>query len=256
MLKLCDDIDTLSMMLCDGELADQELRDVELHLIDCPTCRAHVDRDRGFLGDLRGKLAAPPAPDLLRQRLGRALDDVDRQARRPVWKGLGLPAAAVVAAAAALAVFAIGSRSPAPAPAHASRRAVAPALPFERVEAPAGVPRGASIGELISALNVELVGSELLGADVAHLTYWLVAPGVRVPLYATVQDAARLGVDERARVMVGGYDTWTLRDPDELVVRDGARAIRLSSPLGTDLLRQVIGGTSLVARIGADDPRR
>ena len=106
MLKLCDDIDTLSMMLCDGELADQELRDVELHLIDCDACRAHVEKDRGFLGELRQRMAPPRAPELVRQRLGRALDEVDRKAR-PTWRALALPGVATLAAAAALVVFAV-----------------------------------------------------------------------------------------------------------------------------------------------------
>ena len=63
----------------------------------------------------------------------------------------------------------------------------------------------------------------LLGADVANLSYWAVAPdGAHYPVYATVHDAARLELDASTRVVLGGWETWTL--PDVVVVRDGARA--------------------------------
>lgn len=252
MLKLCDDIDTLSMMLCDGELADQELRDVELHLIDCDACRAHVEKDRGFLGELRQRLAPPRAPDLLRQRLGQSLDAVDRKAR-PSWRALALPAAAAVAAAAALVVFVVVGDGPGrPTAKPSAAPAVKATLPTDRVEARTQYLRG---NYSVSDVALERTGTELLGADVANLNYWAVAPsGERVAVYATVHDAARLEVDESARVVVGGYEAWML--PDMVVVRDGTRAIRLSSPAGTEALRMLIGGTALVARIGADDPRR
>lgn len=246
MLKLCDDIDTLSMMLCDGELADQELRDVELHLIDCDACRAHVEKDRGFLGELRQRLAPPRAPDLLRQRLGRSLDAVDRKAR-PSWRALALPGAAAVAAAAALAVFVVvgdGPARPTAKPAAAVERAP---LPTDRVT----FRDGAAVHDVV----LQRTGTELLGADVANLTYWAVAPdGAHYPVYATVHDAARLDLDASSRIVLNGWETWTL--PDVVIVRDGARAIRLSSPLGTDALKVLVRGTQLVSRIGADDPRR
>jgi hypothetical protein len=246
MLKLCDDIDTLSMMLCDGELADQELRDVELHLIDCDACRAHVEKDRGFLGELRQRMAPPRAPELVRQRLGRALDEVDRKAR-PTWRALALPGAATLAAAAALVVFAVsgdGPARPTAKPAAATEKAP---LPTDRVT----FRDGASIHDVV----LQRTGTELLGADVANLSYWAVAPdGARYPVYATVHDAARLELDASTRVVLGGWETWTL--PDVVIVRDGARAIRLSSPLGTDALKVLVRGTQLVSRIGADDPRR
>lgn len=247
MLKLCDDIDTLSMMLCDGELADQELRDVELHLIDCDACRAHVEKDRGFLGELRQRLAPPKAPDLLRQRLGRELDAVDRKAR-PSWRALALPGAATLAAAAALVVFAVGGDRPAEPSAKAPSAAAPKAgLRTDRVT----FRDGASVRDVV----LQRTGTELLGADVANLSYWAVAPdGAHYPVYATVHDAARLELDASTRVVLGGWETWTL--PDVVVVRDGARAIRLSSPLGTDALKVLIRGTQLVSRIGADDPRR
>ncbi|MEZ4399641.1 MAG: hypothetical protein R3B06_06465 [Kofleriaceae bacterium] len=252
MLKLCDDIDTLSMMLCDGELAEQELRDVELHLLDCATCRHQVEREREVVGLLRDRLAAPPAPALVRQRLTAALDQEDRSRRGSWWRSLALPGAAMAAAAAALLVFAFGSSTPAP-------RGDAPiaGTPLRAV-APAGrVGFGGSMAaSSISDVGLTLAGVERLGEDVAALYYAAVAPsGERFDVQVTVHDAARLGLDARGRTIVGGYEVWD--GAGGLVVRDGPRAIRITSrTLGTDDLKRLIGGTPLVARVGADDPRR
>ncbi|MBK9033688.1 MAG: zf-HC2 domain-containing protein [Myxococcales bacterium] len=251
MLKLCDDIDTLSMMLCDGELAAQELRDVELHLMDCPACRTLVERDRGFLDDLRQQLAPPPAPALLRARLGRALDQADR-ARRPSWRTLVLPASAALAAAAALLVFATSGATTPRRHAPTTRTAVGPVIEHQ-----VGAPHAYSPDVLVlNDLTIEFTGTERIGQDVATLNYWLVTPeNARIPLYATVHDAARLDADPSTRILVGGYDVWAIQGG--LVVRDGPRAIRLSSPLlNLNDLKAIIGGTPLIARIGADDPRR
>ncbi len=62
-MSLCTSIDTLAMAYLDDELAGEERRELELHLHDCATCRKHVDSESEELGVLRGKLAAPPAPD-------------------------------------------------------------------------------------------------------------------------------------------------------------------------------------------------
>ncbi len=112
MKQLCDSIETLAMALHDGELAGDELRDVELHLTECAACREHCEREGAAISGLRRKLAPPPTPDLLRGRVLRALDAEDRAARRPVSTWL-LPGVAALAAVAALAVFVKGS-TPAP----------------------------------------------------------------------------------------------------------------------------------------------
>ncbi len=111
MTKLCDSIDTLSMAYLDDELAEEELRDFELHLIDCGGCKGRLDRDLATTDELRRRLAPPPAPDLLRARLMRALDTEDAAASRAMrrqrvnrWL---LPGAAAIAAVAALGVFAV-----------------------------------------------------------------------------------------------------------------------------------------------------
>lgn len=109
MTKHCDSIETLAMTHLDGELADEELRDFELHLLACGGCRDRVDGERAALTELRRRLAPPPAPDLLRARISRALDDEDRTAsaaaRKQRLASWLLPGAASIAAAAALVVF-------------------------------------------------------------------------------------------------------------------------------------------------------
>ncbi|KAB2892513.1 MAG: zf-HC2 domain-containing protein, partial [Kofleriaceae bacterium] len=63
MKQLCDSIETLAMALHDGELAGDELRDVELHLTECAPCREHCEREGAAISGLRRKLAPPPTPE-------------------------------------------------------------------------------------------------------------------------------------------------------------------------------------------------
>jgi anti-sigma factor RsiW len=107
-MSLCSSIDTLSMAFLDDELAPEERRELELHLIDCPSCKQHVEGERADLAMLRGALVAPPAPELLKARIARALDAEDVQETRAVrrrWSQWVLPGTAMLAAAAAIAVF-------------------------------------------------------------------------------------------------------------------------------------------------------
>src|SRR5262245_45111260 len=103
-MSLCESIDTLSMAFLDDELAPEERRELELHLIECADCRHHVDRERTELSQIRARLVAPGAPDLLKARIATMLDAEDR-ASRSAWSRRLLPGAAVAAAAAALLVF-------------------------------------------------------------------------------------------------------------------------------------------------------
>jgi anti-sigma factor RsiW len=113
MKQLCDSIETLAMALYDGELAGDELRDLELHLTECASCREHTDKEGAAISGIRRKLAPPPTPDLLRARVMRALDAEDKATRRPLSTWL-LPGAAAVAAVAALAMFIVATRNTAP----------------------------------------------------------------------------------------------------------------------------------------------
>ena len=103
-MSLCDSIDTLAMAYLDDELAGEERHELEAHLTECAACRAHLEGDRADQDLLRRALVAPPAPDMLRAKIGRALDAEDRAARRR-WTQYLLPGSAIMAAAAAIAMF-------------------------------------------------------------------------------------------------------------------------------------------------------
>ena len=108
-MSLCHSIDTLSMAFLDDELAAEERRELELHLLDCASCRQHVDAERADIELVRKALVAPPASALLKARISRALDAEDvaaarRERRR--WSRWLLPGSAMAAAAAAILMFA------------------------------------------------------------------------------------------------------------------------------------------------------
>src|SRR5687767_13492460 len=107
-MSLCQSIDTLAMAYLDDELVAEEKRELELHLLSCTSCRAHVDSERADLDLVRKALVAPPAPDLLKARIGRALDLEDREAGRALRRRFSqyiLPGSATIAAAAAIFMF-------------------------------------------------------------------------------------------------------------------------------------------------------
>jgi anti-sigma factor RsiW len=107
-MSLCQSIDTLAMAFLDDELAAEERRELELHLLDCASCRHHVDGERGDIELVRKALVPPPAPALLKARIARALDAEDVAAARSErrrWSQWLLPGSAMLAAAAAILVF-------------------------------------------------------------------------------------------------------------------------------------------------------
>jgi anti-sigma factor RsiW len=96
------------MAFLDDELAGEERRELELHLLECAACRAHVDAERADLQLLRTSLVAPPASDIFKKKIAIALDAEDAQTQRAERRKVGkyiLPGGAMLAAAAALAVF-------------------------------------------------------------------------------------------------------------------------------------------------------
>jgi anti-sigma factor RsiW len=110
-MSLCKSIATVAMAYLDDELASEERRELELHVAECASCRAHLDAERAEQAALHRALAAPPAPDLLRAKLGRALDAEDAaaaKAGRKRWARWMLPGSAIAAAAAAIALFVAG----------------------------------------------------------------------------------------------------------------------------------------------------
>src|SRR5262249_6906779 len=114
-MTLCENIETLSMAFFDDELVAEERRELELHLLGCASCRQRVDADRADLEMIRKALVAPPAPVLLKARIGRALDAEDAAAlrsQRRQWSRWLLPGSAMAAAAAALLVVFVGVGGP------------------------------------------------------------------------------------------------------------------------------------------------
>src|SRR5688572_29906263 len=107
-MSLCQSIDTLAMAYLDDELVAEERRELELHLLECTPCRTHVDAERAELGMVRKALVAPPAPDMLKARISRALDLEDKEAAKAMrrrWQQWILPGSATIAAAAAIMMF-------------------------------------------------------------------------------------------------------------------------------------------------------
>ena len=115
-MSLCNSIDTLAMAFLDDELAAEERRELELHLLDCASCRQHVDGERADISLVRKALVAPPASALLKARIARALDGEDAEAARRErrrWSQWLLPGTAMAAAAAAILLF-VGVGAPRP----------------------------------------------------------------------------------------------------------------------------------------------
>jgi anti-sigma factor RsiW len=96
------------MAYLDDELVAEERRELELHVLECATCKKHVDSERADLDLVRKALVAPPAPDLLKARIAKSLDVEDREAAREVrrkWSQYILPGAAGLVAVAAMLMF-------------------------------------------------------------------------------------------------------------------------------------------------------
>ena len=259
MLKLCDDIDTMAMVLLDGELADQELRDMELHLLGCAACKDHVAREEAAHQRRRQRLAAPPAPDVLRMRIGRALDEVDR-ARRPAVRAYVLPVGAALAAVAALVVFVASSRPPSAArdtsiaATSGSALDIAPAKGGARLPQLGQPPLGQPIPK--GEWRFQFSGYELLSKDVARLHYAVLTPETeRVSLVAIVATNQNQYDPQMARLL-GGYQVW-VEPQGGIAVRDGDRVILVgSNTIAQDDLWRLIRDSLLILRIGNDDPRR
>jgi anti-sigma factor RsiW len=116
-MSLCESIDTLAMAYLDDELVAEERRELELHLLSCAGCKAHVESERADLALVRKALAPPPAPGKLKVSIQRLLDAEDQAATRAVrrrWTRFALPGSAALAAAAALAVFVFAQPREAP----------------------------------------------------------------------------------------------------------------------------------------------
>lgn len=145
-MSLCSSIETLSMAYLDDELAAEERHELETHLAECASCRAHLERERADLSMVRRALAAPPASDMLRARIARGLDEAERGEKRGRWSRYLLPSSAIVAAAAAIAVF-VGAQTPMTNPSAPKRT--------QSVAATSVVSSAAKLGRRALPLEVE-----------------------------------------------------------------------------------------------------
>ena len=199
-MSLCQSIDTLSMAFLDDELAAEDRRELELHLLDCTTCRHHVDGERADLELVRKALVAPPASALLKARIARALDAEDAAAARNErrrWSQWLLPGSAMLAAAASILVFvgagAMGSRGSAVAldvakqqthvlPLEVQGASTGPWLRdhFAPVEPPQFTEPG------IALLGARLLPNGIANHDAALLSYLVAIGANRVTLTAVV----------------------------------------------------------------------
>jgi anti-sigma factor RsiW len=267
-MSLCTSIDTLAMAYLDDELAGEERRELELHLHDCTDCRKHVDGEREELGMLRGKLAAPPAPDLLRARITRALDGEDAQvvrAQRRRWSTWLLPGSAMIAAASALLLF-VTVRPPGPqevgAVAQEAVRQHTRSMPLE--------VQGASTGPWLhehftpsvevpqfTAPGIKLVGARLTavnGHDGALLAYSVALGDTRIGLSALVIR------DARAEDLAGGDEIQVGNRVLHAMESNGLTAVTfididhmgyafMSDRLSTNELVQLVVQTDLIGRV-------
>jgi len=254
MNSLCSSIDTLAMAYLDDELADEELRDFEMHLIDCAACRGRVDGERDALADLRRRLAPPPTPDVVRARLAATLDDEDARTARESRRGWILPGAATFAAIAALALFA-WSRLPTDPPDSVAADVVRTQMQSPRV----ALPVMAGDGPVMDRVDMVATShARFRNRDVVHQLYWLRGLRGEHTIQASVFDARGLDVEMGERVTVDGLELWVapveVRDRVQWLVlhrTDDGVGIGFSSPdLPPEKLVDEIARYGLVTQVG------
>jgi len=224
-MTLCQNIETLAMTFLDDELVAEERRELELHLLDCASCRQRVDTERTEIALIRKALVAPPAPALLKARITRVLDAEDAAAirrERGRWSRWLLPGSAMAAAAAALLVVFVGMSG---APGSRESSDVATVVKRQKYGLPLEV-QGASTGPWLrenfapveppqfTEPGIRLLGGRLLpngidNHDAAMLQYLVDLGAERVVLTAFVLKDVK--ADERPEgqaYQVGGLVLW------------------------------------------------
>jgi anti-sigma factor RsiW len=219
-MTLCDSIDTLAMTYLDDELADEELRDFELHLIGCAACRGRVDGERDEIAELRRRLAPPPTPDVVRARLVAALDREDSVTGGRAWAQWLLPGAATLAAAAALIMF-VTMRDPAP------ERPKASQVMAERVRAPQPVVQGGATRTAGVAYRVATWDEVVLRHDITKVLYEVsLSAGRRVSVLASVFSTRDWDLHVGKRVVSNGFELWA-------TTQNGESQVFYEGPTGT-----------------------
>jgi anti-sigma factor RsiW len=247
-MSLCQSIDTLAMAYLDDELVSEERRELELHLLSCTECKAHVESERAEIALVRKALAPPPAPGALKVSIQRLLDAEDRAsmaAQRKRWTRFVLPGSASLAAAAALAVFVFATPSRDEAPSGKVAREVvrqqSRQMPLE-VEGPGTGPWLRQYFSNVepprfTAPGIVLYGARLTavsGHDAALLKYRVSMGSKVITLTAVVMD------DMRGDELSGGQP----------VKVGGNRMLYIHSANGTPAVTFVDDSAPVGARIG------
>ncbi len=270
-MSLCQSIDTLSMAFLDDELAAQERRELELHLIDCATCRVHVDAERAEIAMVRKALVAPPASAIFKARLSRALDAEDAavvRRDRKRWSQWLLPGSAMIAAAAAIAVFvgvgALGSPAPRSLTALDDvAKQQTHALPLEvqgastgpwlrRNFAPVEPPRFTEPG--IALVGARLLPNGIANLDAALVQYLVALGNERVILTAVVLKDLRDDFLNGGQTYRAGDLELHLHNANGMPAvtyvdrRDNVGYVFASERLTAAELIRLVGSTDLIAR--------
>lgn len=266
---LCNSIDTLAMAYLDDELAGEERHELETHILDCEACRRHLEAERADHALVRTRLVAPPAPDLLRVRIARALDAEDVQharAERRRWSSYLLPASASVAAVAALAAFVFVKPAPTtvdPVVAEVFRQNAHPG-PLEvqgasnvvtpwlqnHFKADVQVPQ-------FSAPGIRLVGSRLTaidGHDAARLDYDVNTGDARFRLMAMeIPDIGPDSLSNGAEVYVGNRMVHLIEYEGQSIVTyvapDHIGYAFIADRVGPEELLRLVVSSDLVGRV-------
>jgi hypothetical protein len=245
-MTLCTTIDTLAMAYLDDELAEEELRELELHLRDCAACRGRVDAEREELATLRAQLAPPPMPDVVRARLAAVLDAEDSAQRSSrVWQWI-LPGAATVAAVAALALFVLLPAQPeTPAAAKVARLQMQAAqVPQVRVSPVSDDGQLAASGRDISVELVARGNARWEGREVINHIFNVRVDGERAGvIQLSLLDARGMSLSEGQLVQVDGLDLRVVSTTEGYIVatRRGSLGFVFTSTLPVrDLIETIV----------------
>lgn len=265
----CSDVETLVQTYLDGELAENDAVEFDQHIGECSACRARVAEERRFLAALRARLAAPPAPDVVRRRVLAALDDEDRvrgRARRQRRASWILPGAASLAAAAALLVFALDPWAGQP---QAADNPVSAEAVRQHIRRPPIEVQGAGVTPWIkehftprvdpprfSAHGIDLVGarlSHLRGRDAAQLFYEVARDGRRFEVQVHILDASDLDLHGEDRQVIRGRELWIDERFGHSIVtykdREGIGYVFTSADMTRPELVDLVVGSDLLLRV-------
>lgn len=270
-MSLCESIDTLAMAYLDGELANEERRELDMHLTECTSCRAEVDGARADQSLIQTSLVAPRITGTMRMRMVKVLDEADKvtsieivKKQRRRFSQFVLPGSAILAAAAAIAVFVgvnvkSGTQPVAGSIARAGVRQQTRALPLE-VEG----PRTGNWVRQFAAVNppqVSQTGSQLLGArmlpngvnghDGTLLSYDIVVNNQHVVMSVLViQDVRPDELSEGEEIDINGRTVRVITSDGHTAVTtldaDHRGYMFMSDELPLKDLIALVGRTSLV----------